>query len=84
MKRRDGPALRVVWSDLHVFKYGHRPVEFEEWYMVEGEKRVEAVPIKRILCVRTGTVLGYLYRWNTGETEPMWFGRPSKDILYAD
>lgn len=52
--------------------------------MVEGEKRVEAVPIKRILCVRTGAILGYLYRWNTGETEPMWFVRASKDIVYAD
>lgn len=52
--------------------------------MVEGVERVEAVPIKRILCVRTGSILGYLYRWNTGETEPMWFGRASKDIVYAD
>lgn len=52
--------------------------------MVEGVERVEAVPIKRILCVRTGAILGYLYRWNTGETEAMWFGRASKDIVYAD
>ena len=52
--------------------------------MVEGVDRVEAVPIKRIICVRTGALLGYLYRWNTGEIEPMWFGRSSKDVTYAD
>jgi len=36
------------------------------------KERLVAHPIKRIVDVETNELVGWLYRWNTGEHAPMW------------
>lgn len=33
---------------------------------------IEAVPIYKLLCPSTGALVGYEYRWNTGQLSILW------------
>lgn len=40
------------------------------------EERLHARAIARLCKPGSGELAGYLYKWNTGECQPAWFGRP--------
>lgn len=46
--------------------------------------RLTGEPVKRILCVETGELLGHLYRWNNGDEVPMWIGEKKKNVTYEE
>lgn len=53
--------------------YGNRTVTKE---------RLVAHPIKRIVDVETNELVGWLYRWNTGEDAPMWMKGSRTKVRY--
>ena len=48
------------------------------------EGRLTGEPVTRILCAKTGELLGHLYRWNNGDEVPMWIGEKKKNVTYED
>ncbi|RFC61900.1 hypothetical protein DYI37_18930 [Fulvimarina endophytica] len=38
--------------------------------------------IGRIVSIETGSHVGFLYQWNTGETEEAWFEEPEERYSY--
>ena len=44
------------------------------------EGRLTGEPVTRILCAKTGELLGHLYRWNNGDEVPMWIGEKKKNV----
>ena len=48
------------------------------------EGRLSGEPVKRILCIKTGKLLGHLYRWNNGDEVPMWIDEKSKNVTYEE
>ncbi len=44
--------------------------------------RLTGEPIMRILCKKTGKLVGYLYQWNNGDLQPGWFDGAVQDVLY--
>lgn len=48
----------------------------------QEQKRLHARAVKRILDRETGTLVGWLYEWNTGELVPRWKTKPQTDIVY--
>jgi hypothetical protein len=47
-----------------------------------GQRRLHARAIKRILDRETGDLVGWLYEWNTGELVPRWKTKAQKDVIY--
>ena len=45
--------------------------------------RIHAHAVKRILDRRSGTLVGWLYEWNTGELVPRWKAEARSDVIYA-
>lgn len=45
-------------------------------------KRLHARAVKRILDRETGTLVGWLYEWNTGELVPRWKTKAQSDVIY--
>lgn len=46
------------------------------------QKRLEAEPVKRILDAKTGEIVGWLYKWNTGALVPKWKNGKRTDVIY--
>ena len=44
--------------------------------------RLTGEPIMRIFCKRTDSLVGYLYRWNNGDTQPAWLDTSQADVRY--
>ncbi len=44
--------------------------------------RLTAEPIMRILCKKTDTLVGYLYKWNNGDLQPAWLEGSVTDVRY--
>ena len=36
----------------------------------------------RILCNKTNTLVGYLYRWNNGDLQPAWLNIAVAEVRY--
>lgn len=49
-----------------------------------GMIKLEAVPIQRVRCRKTGDVVGYVYRWNDGATQTMWLAGRVRDVDVED
>ena len=45
--------------------------------------RLHAHAVKRILDRKSGTLVGWLYEWNTGELVPRWKGVARADVIYV-
>lgn len=45
--------------------------------------RLHARAVKRILDRQSGTLVGWLYEWNTGELVPRWKAEASSDVIYV-
>lgn len=45
-------------------------------------KRLSAEPIERIIDITTDQPVGWVYKWNTGETTVMWMTRTTEKIRY--
>ncbi|MEL7128777.1 MAG: hypothetical protein AAFU69_12905 [Pseudomonadota bacterium] len=45
--------------------------------------RLHARAVKRILDRKSGTLVGWLYEWNTGELVPRWKGVARADVIYV-
>ena len=41
-----------------------------------------ASPISRIRSLRTGAVVGWVYRWDTGEIQTMWLQEEHGSVTY--
>lgn len=46
------------------------------------EPRLTGRPIMRILCSRTGEIVGYLYQWNNGDLQPAWLQEAKTAVRY--
>jgi hypothetical protein len=46
------------------------------------QTRLTGEPIKRILCEKTGTLVGYLYQWNNGDLQPAWLDVAMAEVRY--
>jgi hypothetical protein len=44
--------------------------------------RLTGEPIKRILCKKTNTLVGYLYQWNNGDLQPAWLNNAVAEVRY--
>ncbi|QDA36036.1 hypothetical protein E4191_18040 (plasmid) [Paracoccus liaowanqingii] len=44
--------------------------------------REQAYPIKRVLDQESRKVVGWLYRWNTGQVAVMWKGERCESVIY--
>jgi hypothetical protein len=44
--------------------------------------RLTGEPIMRILCNKTNTLVGYLYRWNNGDLQPAWLNIAVAEVRY--
>ena len=44
--------------------------------------RLDAYAVNRILDRETGELVGWLYRWNTGELVPRWRAGARSDVIY--
>ena len=42
----------------------------------------EATPVRKIVCRSTGAILGYEYRWDTGEIGVLWLDGEHDDVTY--
>lgn len=42
---------------------------------------LEARPVQELLCKRSQTVVGWLYRWNTGEHTAYWLVKTAVDDI---
>ena len=56
----------------------------------KGSRRTSAEParlharaVKRILDRQSGTLVGWLYEWNTGELVPRWKEEARSDVIYV-
>lgn len=45
--------------------------------------RLHARAVKRILDRQSGTLVGWLYEWNTGELVPRWKAGAKSDVIYV-
>ena len=45
--------------------------------------RLHACAVKRILDRQSGTLVGWLYEWNTGELVPRWKAEARSDVIYV-
>ena len=45
--------------------------------------RLHARAVKRILDRQSGTLVGWLYEWNTGELVPRWKEEARSDVIYV-
>ena len=45
--------------------------------------RLHARAVKRILDRQSGTLVGWLYEWNTGELVPRWKAEAKSDVIYV-
>ena len=45
--------------------------------------RLHARAVKRILDRQSGTLVGWLYEWNTGELMPRWKAEARSDVIYV-
>ena len=43
---------------------------------------LEAEPVKRIISNTTDEIVGWLYRWNTGEEMPRWISDCKTDVRF--
>ena len=49
----------------------------------EGNRKIEAEAVARILDAKTRAVVGHLYEWNTGQIEPKWEDDIEReDVIY--
>lgn len=46
------------------------------------KEKLEATAIKRILDIKSGEVVGWVYEWNTGDRKPMWKNAKCEDVIY--
>ncbi len=46
------------------------------------EPKLFGRPVARIVALKCGFTVGYLYEWNNGEREPAWIGRPVKHVRH--
>ena len=46
------------------------------------QARLHAHAVNRILDRETGELVGWLYRWNTGELVPRWRAGARSDVIY--
>ena len=46
-----------------------------------ANKELEASPESKLVCPKTGKLLGYEYRWNTGETAILWIEANFEQIV---
>lgn len=46
------------------------------------DKRLTGKPIMRILCEKTGLLVGYLYQWNNGDLQPAWLDIAMAEVRY--
>lgn len=44
--------------------------------------RLTGKPIMRIICKKTGRVVGYLYQWNNGDLQPAWLNEAMAEVRY--
>lgn len=44
--------------------------------------RLTGEPIMRILCKKTGNLVGYLYQWNNGDLQPAWLNNAMAEVRY--
>ena len=44
--------------------------------------RLTGEPIMRILCKKTDTLVGYLYKWNNGDLQPAWLDTAKAEVRY--
>lgn len=44
--------------------------------------RLHAHAVNRILDRETGELVGWLYKWNTGELVPRWKDQAKSDVVY--
>lgn len=44
--------------------------------------RLTGEPILRIVCMKTGTLVGYLYQWNNGDLQPAWINEAMTEVRY--
>ena len=44
--------------------------------------RLTGEPIMRILCKKTDSLVGYLYKWNNGDLQPAWLKDAMADVRY--
>lgn len=47
----------------------------------KDSKKLEGVLVARLKERSTGKLVGWNYRWNTGEIEPLWIDRPIMDVV---
>ena len=45
--------------------------------------RLHARAVNRILDRQSGTLVGWLYEWNTGELVPRWKAEARSDVIYV-
>ena len=49
----------------------------------EGNRKIEAKAVARILDAKTRAVVGHLFEWNTGQIEPKWTDDIEReDVIY--
>lgn len=46
------------------------------------QARLHAHAVNRILDRKTGELVGWLYKWNTGELVPRWKAEAKSDVVY--
>ena len=44
--------------------------------------RLTGVPIMRILCKKTDSLVGYLYQWDNGDLQPAWLDDAMAEVRY--
>ncbi len=60
------------------------PVRQKNLHKTSAEQaRLHAHAVKRILDRQSGTVVGWLYVWNTGELVPRWKAEAKSDVIYV-
>lgn len=54
--------------------------------MAKKQPKLEAIPVWKVRLSADNTIVGYVYRWNTGDVQIRWLGarRSLKEVYYED
>ena len=47
------------------------------------ERKLHGQVVMRIMHAATRVQVGWLYEWNNGDQEPLWFDKPVRAVVYA-
>ena len=49
--------------------------------MQNDDRKLDGVLVSRLRERSTGMLVGWTYRWNTGDIDPLWLDEPVEDVI---